>query len=336
MVEIHRFKVKLFDISGILAIVFGTIVRFRQYLSGRSLWLDEASLGLNIVERSFIGLSRPLDYDQGAPIGFLLIEKICLIWFRGIFDQDLILRLFPLISGMVSLGLMFLVEKQIFHDKKLPVGTLIFAFSMLFVYYSSELKQYSSDAMFSLGLLYLAISWWKSPASSNKRLALLLAGAVGIWFSHPSVFILSGIGIGMVFEAYIHRDMSSLKLSTAMIAFWLLNFVVLYFVSLRGLVNNQFLTDFWDFAFMPVPPWKNVGWFITAYLDLFAMIFTLAWPIVIVAACFFILGVISLILRQKILALILLIPYLTSLLASATDQYPFTGRMLLFITPYRS
>ena len=58
-----------------LIILFGTLLRLTQYLSNRSLWLDEAFLALNIVNRSFLQLLKPLDNNQGAPIGFLMLEK---------------------------------------------------------------------------------------------------------------------------------------------------------------------------------------------------------------------------------------------------------------------
>ncbi|MBC6474379.1 MAG: hypothetical protein GDA48_17475 [Hormoscilla sp. GM102CHS1] len=58
-----------------LIIAFGVAVRLVQYLSNRSLWADEAVLALNIVNRSYLELLQPLDYDQGAPIGFLMVEK---------------------------------------------------------------------------------------------------------------------------------------------------------------------------------------------------------------------------------------------------------------------
>jgi len=55
---------------------FGVFLRLSQYLSHRSLWLDEAKLALNIVRRPMgVLLLQPLDSAQGAPIGFLAIEK---------------------------------------------------------------------------------------------------------------------------------------------------------------------------------------------------------------------------------------------------------------------
>src|SRR5690606_12042987 len=59
-----------------LVVVLGIVLRLRQYFANRSLWVDEASLALNIINRSFGGLTQPLDYNQGAPVGFLFIEKL--------------------------------------------------------------------------------------------------------------------------------------------------------------------------------------------------------------------------------------------------------------------
>src|SRR3989338_11217817 len=80
-----------------IIILIGIIFRFYRYLYNKALWLDEAMLSLNIVERSFLELLKPLDYRQNAPIGFLMIEK----FFVNIFgNNEYSLRLFPFTCGI--------------------------------------------------------------------------------------------------------------------------------------------------------------------------------------------------------------------------------------------
>ena len=54
----------------------GIVFRVAQYAADRSLWHDEAALALNLIEKPWSGLFGPLSLDQGAPIGFLLVEKL--------------------------------------------------------------------------------------------------------------------------------------------------------------------------------------------------------------------------------------------------------------------
>src|SRR5215212_8629067 len=96
-------------VAAVLLILLGVILRLRQYLTGRSLWVDEAMLALNIVERNWTGMFQPLDYDQGAPIGFLLVEKLLNLMLG---KHELALRLFPLLVGLISLGLFYLLGKR--------------------------------------------------------------------------------------------------------------------------------------------------------------------------------------------------------------------------------
>lgn len=48
-------------------IVLGIILRLVQYLYNRSIWLDESFIALNIMNRSFLELLKPLDFGQAAP-----------------------------------------------------------------------------------------------------------------------------------------------------------------------------------------------------------------------------------------------------------------------------
>src|SRR5512143_3859115 len=114
MTLISRWKASLSWERVVLAmlILVGVMLRLRQYLTDRSLWVDEAMLALNIVNRSFAELFKPLDYNQGAPIGFLLVEK-SLDSIIG--RNELVLRLFPLLAGLCSLWLFYLLLKRTVH-----------------------------------------------------------------------------------------------------------------------------------------------------------------------------------------------------------------------------
>src|ERR1700722_20601703 len=162
--------------------LLGAALRFRQYLANRSLWLDEAMLSLNIVHRSFAQLWQPLDHKQGAPVGFLGIEKWAVTMFG---TSEYALRLFPLLAGIVSIVLFYLLARRVVRSMAVPLALALFALSPTLIYYASEVKQYSSDVAVALLLVYLAVT---------KRILLLgICGAVAIWFSHPAVFVLGGI-----------------------------------------------------------------------------------------------------------------------------------------------
>ena len=117
----------------------------RQVLVGR-----RSHVRLNLVNRSFPGLFQPLDYNQGAPLGFLLIEK-AVIGLLG--SKDYILRLFPLMAGLASIPLMYYVSRKYGKGLASYISLGLFAVSTQLIYYSSELKQYSSDVLMTLILM---------------------------------------------------------------------------------------------------------------------------------------------------------------------------------------
>jgi len=134
-------------------IILGIILRARHYLAGRSLWLDEAMLAINIINHSFFGLTQqPLEYDQGAPIGFVFALKgITLL----LGDSEYAFRLFSLLAGCLSLILMaFLAKKQLKKAGAL-VALALFASTNYLIYYSAETKQYMGDVLATLILLLL-------------------------------------------------------------------------------------------------------------------------------------------------------------------------------------
>ena len=110
----------------LILIIVGTILRVRQYLFNRSLWMDEAYLSSNIVPRSYGTLLEPLNDNQGAPIGFLLLEELATAAFG---DTEYGLRLVPLLAGIAALPLFYVAARRIVDRTAAFTGLGLLAFS---------------------------------------------------------------------------------------------------------------------------------------------------------------------------------------------------------------
>lgn len=309
--------------------LFGILLRLRQYLSGRSLWADEAMLALNIVNRDFGGLFKPLDYDQGAPIGFLLIEK----FFNVILGRnELILRLFPLMAGLASLWLVYLLLKQTTRGAGLLTALALFAVNPQLVYYSSESKQYIVDVMVTLGMLVIAIPTFQHNTRKQDHLRLGLAGMIALWFSHPALFVLAGIGVTLVILALQKREYSSLWRVIGIGMFWLSNLGLLYFINLRDLSHNEYLVNYWKDAYIPLPPWSNPDWFLTNFVDSVNFQYGIQCAAWLVLALLLTGWLALLREKQNIAVAFAFIPFF-AFTASALRFYPVGGRLGLFLAP---
>jgi Dolichyl-phosphate-mannose-protein mannosyltransferase len=309
----------------------GFVLRLQQYFENLSLGNDEAALARNIVERTFSGLNRPLDYNQGAPIFFLFIEKFSTVVFG---NKDFVLRLFPLISGLVAIYLLVRIAKQHFGMAGL-FAVLAFAISASSLYYSSNVKQYSSDVMIALLLVFLSGYCLGEEARAKDFLLLGITGVIAIWLSHPSVFVLAGIVLAIAFKRLSQKDYIPVTWLLALGSVWCLAFGLDYIFSLRSLVTDPYLETYWRQAFMPLPPWNNPRWFVNAYTSLLSMSldrtslpYSLSWFTLIS------IGGVSLFLRKRTFALLILLPFAMTLAASALQKYPFQQRFLLFLVPF--
>jgi hypothetical protein len=331
MSESRASRFTLYAAWGIIAL--GGVLRLRQYLANRSLWHDEAMLALNILERDFLGLLKPLDYEQGAPLGFLQLEKLIS---KLLGEGELSLRLLPLLAGLASLVLFYLVLKRILS----PAGTItalaLFAISPTLVYYSSELKQYSSDVFIALLLLWLALTplpqdhSFRSFGMPGGGWPLFLAGFVAIWFSHPALFVLAAIGSVMLLENILQRNRAGILSTLATDAGWLASVSGVYLVSLRTLTKDDFLIGYWNEYFMPLPP--SPGWILSMTKTLFSNpggLEVSGWVLLAAST----LGAGLLVWRRPKDAGRLILPFFFALAASALKFYPYAGRMMLFSIP---
>jgi hypothetical protein len=316
------------QLGALLIILVGLVFRLRQYAAQRSLWLDEVMLARNIVERSFSQLAQPLDYNQGAPLGFLYIEKL-LTEILG--NRDYILRLLPLLAGCFSLYLMYRLASYCIRGPSTFVALALFALSDRLIYYTSEFKQYSIDVLIVL-LLYLAAAPdLEGRATRKHHLLLTFGGAIALWVAHPAAFVLASIGFALFLLYLVRRDWGMLRWFTLSGLVWIGSFGLLYLASLRHLTASRELLDFWQPAFMPMPPWANLRWLIDALRYLFVDPAGLSASLV--GALLGLTGAILLVRQRWLWGVALFFPLILTLMASGLHVYPFGGRLLLFVVP---
>jgi len=327
----HSQKDRLFPIAVIALIAFGIILRAAKYLPAFSMRGDELAVTLNLLNRSAIDLmTKPLDYQQAAPFGFVLLTKALM----GIFGQsEYVLRLASFVASCVSLLLMQKLLTKTGGRYGNIFALAAFAFSGYLIYYSAELKPYSSDVLLCL-LLLLAFYQHISKETTAKDFVMLAAlGMLALCFSYPAIFVLAGIGSTLFLHYW--RDKPKLFWLTLAGAIWVGTFLALYFLLLRPQTQSSYLVTFWDnlLSFMPMPPWRDISWFPKATSGLFFVVAGLSSSLVLVIPIYALgLGGFW---REKnwqwILALT--IPIGINVLVSGFHKYPFHGRLILYVLP---
>lgn len=314
----------------LLLILGGIVLRLRQYIFNRSLWLDEATLTLAMMNKPMAELLTPLDNPgQTPPIGFTIIEKFALQVFGY---NEFALRLLPLVAGIAALFLFYSLSRRCVRKEAIPIALTFFALSEFLIYYSSEVKAYSSDMAIATGLLLIAIvmnqrniNWWQA-------LLFGIAGTASLLFSFPSLFVLAGIGLVSLGTNLYYRDREQSTRWILICLIWASGFIVYYIISLRELSKLPILQNYWNSFFMPFPPrsLRDIGWFFGAFKELFDKPAGLALPGL--GALAFIVGLVSLYREKRMQLMILLSPIFITLLASAFHKYPFGQRLLIFLS----
>ena len=319
----------------LLLTIVGIGIRIYQFASLRSLWLDEAMLARNIIDRSMLDLLfQPLDYNQGAPLLFLFIEKL----FTYIFGRnDIALRLFPFVCGVLIIPLSIHIATKIFGKVAGGVtGILIISNSQL-IYYSSEVKQYSVDAFIILFVICCFINWFERKLSTKNYWEILIVGIISSILSHPNLFIFGGFAIVLWIKTLIEirktgRKQDFYKLSGVLFT-WGVLYGGLYLLTLNDLASNNHLINYWSNGFMPMPPWENLDWFRSLPSEFTRSLLNGQYKTHRVFLVLTILGAILLWKKNKNFSFSVIIIGIGMLIASAMRLYPLEGRMLIFSIP---
>lgn len=311
-----------------MCVALGVVLRVREWAAGRSLWADEASLALNVLDRPIVGFLEPLAYDQAAPFGFLVLEKLATSVFG---TGEAALRLVPLLAGIAALLLFWMLARRLLPRGEAVVAVGLFAVSPVLIRYSAEVKPYSLDMAAATAVLALSVDALDRPRS---RVLVAALGAVAVWFSFPVVFVLVGVTAVFVVRDVFSPDREGVAWKGLLAqGAWAASFGAYYLLWLRPAAGNDYYQRYWRDAFAPlVPTLDTVNWYLTKAIGVFADVVGLVFvPGVGLLAA--VLGGVALARARPLRATLLAAPVAVTLAASAVHRWPFQGRLILFLAP---
>ena len=324
----------------IALLIVGAALRLWQYLANTSAWLDEVAVARNVLDRSLWSLlTTPLSYDQTAPMGFLVVEKIMTLLFgRG----DYALRFFPLVCSLIALVAFWRVAERLLDGLAVPAALALFGAAVPLVAFGSQIKQYSSDVAVALLLLWLALELTEPILSLRRALWAGIAGAVLICFSQSAVLVACGLSIPLIFVAWNQRrekGIQALRVLSITLGLWAASSLVAILYGLASMppATRTFMHRFWAAGFPPADlrglvearwPLNQMKAIIGTAADA-----SLGYPVPIVYLALAVIGLYFLWNRNRVSAALLLAPIVVTIAAAAAGQYPFSDRLILFLVP---
>jgi len=341
---------KLVDYLLLLVIVVGIFLRLFHYFSNRSLWLDEGYLVSSLLRLNYHELlNTSLDYQQKAPVGFLLVVKFFLTLLG---NNQYSLRIVPLLSGILSILVFVPVAKYFLKEWGLFTAATIICLSPAFIYHSVEIKQYSTELLCSVLSFYLILKF-KNFRHKKDYIILSLGGAVMLWFSYSAIFILGGIGIGLSVHYSLTRQWGLLFKSFIPFSIWLISFIFLFVLFINKIPDADWVVKWFRFYdnFLPLPPksLSDLNWIFINFYRMLDYPLGLLWnfagsaehghlynivikmpflPMIIIFV-----GIYFCYKHSRENFALLIAPLLLVFLASGLEYYPLTERFWLFISP---
>lgn len=204
-------------LAGVAAIlVIGVALRLERYFAGRSLWLDESLLAINVLERPLSRLADPLDLSQGAPFGFLAATELTIL---ALGKSELAFRLFSLVASIATLGFAAVIVRRVTCGVGVLLSLALLAVSPTLIYYAAEFKQYAVEVAAVTGLTAVAITTGRLTA--RRYLVVCGLAAALLWFAFTTVFFVTAFALVYGLAFLLERRWRDLAIAAAGSLAWL-------------------------------------------------------------------------------------------------------------------
>lgn len=306
-----------------------------QFVGNATLYIDEAMLINEVMERPMSDLGATLGHSQVAPIPFLIGMKGLSLLLGA---EEWVFRLIPYLSFLVFLCILPITLSFFGGRIFVAVAYLLIGSNWFIMYYASTTKQYAVDVMVAQVLLLLMLS--KKYRTHPVLFALFVSASICI--SHVGIMLAVAVLLFLGVHA-LQKRVSWRKLSYTLAATGV-SFGFVYFTQIQGHPTGPSMYEFWQDYFMPLP------FFGSGFLKFIYSEFSYVWGAYMltplagiepIRAITFVSGALLTLLgsrdlvkrgRADLLALLTL-PVLVHLMVSGLGKYPFTSRFILYLIP---
>ena len=310
--------------------MLGAGLRVRQFLAHRALWLDELYVSLNIVHRSYAGLLRPLDWNQGAPVGWLWGEKTAVEIFG---NHDTTLRILPLLLSFGSLVFFYCFVRRWLSGFASVLACALFAFAPTLINYATQVKQYGADVFFVLVVIVMT-TWVLDQPSFPRTVLWTISSVIAMWCSHAAVLALGSCTVVLLVILLIkYRSWKTFRLVLVAPIAFVVSLAIEYSVNLHAIAGNRALVDYWKRG--SPPSQSSLSGDATWLRD--ALVFFMRNPLEFarptLALALVGVGMVLFVARRGAVALVVVSPVVVTLVAALLHRYPLHERLSLYLAP---
>lgn len=320
----------IINLAILLILITGVILRIKIYLYDQGIIGDQVSLVyFNVMNRDYMDLFRPLDGKQVAPPLFLVMTKFFFTIgknINGLLCAGFGAKFFAQICSLASVFAFYALLNKAFKNKLyIIICLMLFCFNTAALNYAQEAKQYSTDLLFSILLIYTFYSINFKQDSVKKISFYSLILVLSLWFSTSAPFVIAAGFCYLIFD-FVKNKTYDKKFLIVLIPF-ALNFLIwflVYYIPVKEFTYG-FMYKFWS---TQDPKFLSHKGFKIFSMELNRLIpFNLVIPS-------FMAGILILLQKKenKILALTSL-PILLCMFVSYLNHYPFELRLILFLLP---
>lgn len=177
--------------DAILAGVFllAASVRFIG-LDQKSLWLDE-SISLARILHSFPGMLADVAANDSHPPCYYAFLHFLTYPFRAGGLSDGTLRYPSALAGLLTVGVLYLIERRLRPARRFPLATAFFSISAFTVYYSQEARNYVLAGLWiTLSTYFLLRALDEESPSTPHFLGFVLSSTLALYTFYYSLFFL--------------------------------------------------------------------------------------------------------------------------------------------------